>query len=258
MPPIVTLLTDFGTADGFVGAMKGLVLSRAPGTLLVDLTHDIPPQNVHAGAWALREAAATYPRGTVHVAVVDPGVGTERRPLLVSSGGQHFIGPDNGLLSLAVDDAAVARVLDRPKYFEPQVSRTFHGRDVFASVGGHLAAGKRPGQLGRVVERWQRLEEPQPQRRGEQLLGQVVHVDRFGNLVTNLHGQLLGDPGAWRVQLVERDLGPLRSTFGEVAPGRWLAYMGSGGRLEIAVRDGSAAERLGRRGRGTQVVLWPR
>ncbi len=255
MKTIVTLLTDFGTADGFVGAMKGVLLRRCPDAVLVDISHDIPPQDIRAGARALAEAAPMFPPGTIHVAVVDPGVGTTRRPLLLASAGQLFIGPDNGLLTLAAT-AGEAWILNRPQLFRATVSSTFHGRDIFASVAGHVAAGLPPQACGSPVKRWTTLQLPQPRLDGDRLVGAVVHVDRFGNLITNLDRQRVGAPAAWLVTLQERDIGPIRGTFGEVAPGCWVAYIGSGGELEIAIRDGDAASALGKTS-SAQVILRP-
>jgi S-adenosyl-L-methionine hydrolase (adenosine-forming) len=244
MRRIVTLLTDFGTADGFVGAMKGVILDRAPDAQLVDLTHDIPPRDVRAAAWALREAAQTFPAGTIHVAVVDPGVGTTRRGLLLEERGQLFVGPDNGVLSLAAS-AATGRVLDRPEHFCAEVSATFHGRDVFAAVAGRLAAGLAPEECGSVARSWVRLDEPPATRSPDEIGGRVVHIDRFGNLVTNVGRDLLAEQ-PWIARLAGRVVGPLRRTYGDVAPGEWVAYLGSGGWLEIAIRDGSAREAGGK------------
>jgi S-adenosyl-L-methionine hydrolase (adenosine-forming) len=240
MGRIVTLLTDFGTVDGYVGAMKGVILVRAPDAHVVDLTHDIPPQDVRAGAWALREAARTFPADTIHVAVVDPEVGTGRRPLLLESAAQLLLGPDNGVLSLAAT-AARGWVLDRPEHFRAEVSATFHGRDIFAAVAGRLAAGLLPGACGSATASWVQIDESRAHPSQDEIRGHVVHADRFGNLVTNVGRDLLGQE-TWSVRLAGRAVGPLRRTFGDVARGEWVAYLGSAGRLEIAVRDGSARE----------------
>jgi S-adenosylmethionine hydrolase len=244
MSAIVTLLSDFGTADGFVGAMKGVVLSRAPLARIVDLTHDIAPHDVRAGAWALREAAATFPQGTIHVAVVDPGVGTERRAILLLSCGQLYLGPDNGLLSLAAPQGQ-GWVLDRPELFCRGVSSTFHGRDIFASVAGHLAAGVAPEACGTPIATWARLERPVATLSENEVQGEVVHVDRFGNLVTNIICAELDSVDGWEVHLDDRPLGAIRTTFGDVDRGRWVAYTGSSGALEIAVREGRAGDQPG-------------
>jgi len=244
MGAIVTLLSDFGTADGFVGAMKGVVLSRAPDARVVDLTHDIPPHDVHAGAWALREAATAFPQGTIHVAVVDPGVGTERRAIMLLSRGQLFLGPDNGLLSLAAPEGQ-GWVLDRPEWFCPGASRTFHGRDIFASVAGHLAAGVAPEACGAPITSWVRLERPVATLSENEVRGEVVHVDRFGNLVTNIICAELDSVDGWEVHLDGRSVGAIRATFGDVDRGQWVAYTGSSGALEIAVREGRAGDQPG-------------
>jgi S-adenosyl-L-methionine hydrolase (adenosine-forming) len=247
MGALITLLTDFGTLDGYVGAMKGAILSRAPSAQLVDLTHDVAPQDVAGGARALRQAVPWFPPGSIHVAVVDPGVGTARRRVLVRSGGQLLVGPDNGLLSLVAGGDAEAWVLDRPELFADEVSATFEGRDVFASVAGHLAAGLRPEACGSPAGALVRLAEARPRFENDRLLrGQALHADRFGNLITNLRYTDLPAGGAgWRVVVVGRELGPIRRSFADVELGEWLAYWGSSGELELAVREGSAAAELG-------------
>lgn len=240
--PLVTLLTDFGTADGYVGAMKGVVLSIARDASIVDVTHDIAPQDVRAGAWALAQASATFPPGSIHLAVVDPEVGTKRRALLVRAASRLYVGPDNGLLSW-VQGAEEATVwqLDRPELHRSPVSATFHGRDVFASIAGHLAAGLRPEQSGTKVESWVRLPRIAPLVTPEgEVHGEVVHVDRFGNLITNVDSALLANPGSWSVTLGSRQIGFLRRTFGEVACGDWVAFLGSSGAVEIAIRNRNA------------------
>jgi S-adenosylmethionine hydrolase len=243
--PLVTLLTDFGTVDGYLGAVKGVILSLAPAAQLVDLSHEVPRENVGEGAWALREAASCFPAGTIHLAVVDPGVGSARRPLLLGCRGQWFVGPDNGLLTLAArrDAPGGCRgwVLDQPRFHRAPVSATFHGRDLFGAVAGHLAAGVPVESCGTPTSEWIELPTPSAEQRADGTLeGCVVHVDRFGNLITNLEAEQLAGAG-WRVRIAGREVGPLRTTFAEVAPGEWLAYLGSSGRLEVAVREGSAA-----------------
>ncbi len=238
---VITLLSDFGTVDGFVGAMKGVILGLAPGTNIVDLSHDIPAQNIRAGAWALREAATHFPRGTIHVAVVDPGVGTARRPIALRADGHWYIGPDNGLLSLAAAEATSGVLLENPEYRRSTVSNTFHGRDIFAPAAGHLAAGVDPGQLGPSLAEWERLETPEPTVAPGRVVGQVIHVDQFGNLITNIRSRDLAGGDDWRVSWNGKEIGVVRRTFGDVARGGWVAYSGSSGLLEIGVRDGRAA-----------------
>ena len=240
--PLVTLLSDFGTVDGFVGAMKGVIFSIAPDATVVDLTHEIPAQDVRAGAWALREAAPHFPPGTIHVAVVDPEVGTARRPLALECRGHWFVGPDNGLLSLAAEEASTGIALDRPEYHRPQVSNTFHGRDIFAPAAGHLAAGVAPRELGHEIKKWARITVPAASFNGDRVMGQVIHVDQFGNLITNIRARDLPGGRAWRLSWLGKEIGPLRQTFGDVASGQWVAYAGSSGQVEIGIRDGRAAQ----------------
>ncbi|HEV2764739.1 MAG TPA: SAM-dependent chlorinase/fluorinase, partial [Pyrinomonadaceae bacterium] len=186
---IVTLLTDFGTADYFVGAMKGAVLSVNTRARVIDLTHEVPAHDVEAGAFTLAAACETFPAGTVHVAVVDPGVGSARRPVVVEACGYHFVGPDNGLFGLVYKRDTRARVfhVTNESYFRPAVSATFHGRDLFAPVAGALSKGVAPEQFGPQVEDFARLARPAPRRDADGTLrASVIHVDRFGNCVTNI------------------------------------------------------------------------
>ena len=254
---IVTLTTDFGLADGYVGIMKGVILGIAPEARLVDLSHEIAPQNVRQAAYILTRAAPFFPAGTVHLAVVDPGVGGGRRPLLVRTATAAYVGPDNGLFTAAMDQpGARAFALDRPDYWRPEVSRTFHGRDIFAPVAAHLARGVSAVELGRPVSDAMRLSLPEPERAaGGQIAGEVVYTDHFGNLITNIPGDWV--PGhRWQVRIAERQLDGLRTTYAQGAPGELIALVSSGGTLEIAVREGSAAHRLGI-GVGETVTLWP-
>ncbi|HEX2572066.1 MAG TPA: SAM-dependent chlorinase/fluorinase [Polyangia bacterium] len=263
MRPIITLLTDFGTQDGYVGAMKGVILGDAPEAAIVDLTHDIPPQDVLAGAFALAQAAPYFPVGTVHVAVVDPGVGTERRALVAEHAGHVYIGPDNGLFTFVLGEgpggtagaASRVRVIDRLPS-EWSLHPTFHGRDLFARVAARLAAGDAPTRFAGAEVEPRRLELPRPSETPEGLDGVVIHCDRFGNLVTNLATRLIPERLGAGLRCggveVAGALATLGTTYGDVAPGELVAYGGSAGYLEIGVRDGSAAARLGAR-RGTPV-----
>lgn len=255
MGAIVTLTTDFGTRDAYVAAMKGAILGIARSVRLVDVTHEIAPHDVAGGALALEAAAPYFPPGIVHVAVVDPGVGTARRGLAVVARGQVFVGPDNGLFTPFVGASGwTAFELADPQYRLSVVSRTFHGRDVFAPAAAHVAAGVDPSRLGPRVTDPVRLAWPEgrPTQRG--VAGVVVHVDRFGNLVTSIRAEALealcGDAV---VAVAGRRLG-LVETYADLARGRAGALVGSSGRIEIAVREGSAARTL-RAARGTRVVL---
>ena len=261
-PPVVTLLTDFGERDGFVGILRGVMLGICPRAQVVDLTHDIAPQDVIAGALVLASAVGYFPKGTIHLAVVDPGVGTERRALLIDTDDFVLVGPDNGLLSLAAARSRVRRVvhLDRKEYFLPELSRTFHARDVFAPVAAHCAAGVAPTELGATVEAFERVAIAQARRLDDGFEAQVIHIDRFGNLVCNVER---GDLGDFRGSGVSTSIGgvvipELSPHYAAVREGKPLALWNSWGRLEIAVRNGSAARQLrARNGDRVQVKLRP-
>lgn len=254
--PLVTLLTDFGTADGYVGAMKGVIASLAPSARVVDVTHDIRAGDVRGGALALETAAPYFPPGTIHVAVVDPGVGTARRGIAVEAGGQAFVGPDNGLLALAARPDRRVFILDRARYHLQAVSPTFHGRDVFAPIAARLATGVRASNLGTKTDSddLRELALPRPLATRGGLVGEVIHADRFGNLITNVvAADLARLSGAAplksiRIHVGRRRLsGGLARTYGDAGRHALLALVGSSGRLEIARRDGSAALMLGYR-----------
>lgn len=243
---IITLLTDFGLSDNYVGQVKGVILSLAPQARLVDLTHEIPPQDVLEGGFQLATAWEAFPPGTVHLAVVDPGVGTERRPVVCLAGGHCFVMPDNGLGTLVFQQypPEVAVVLDRPEFLRHPVSRTFHGRDLFGPVAARLALGRAPTELGSPIrpDTLVRLNVEPVRQLGDRTTGPVLSIDRFGNCRTLIRPEHLPAPpervvvrcGGARIRGIVR-------AFGDVPPGRTLALFGSHGGLEIAVREGSAA-----------------
>ena len=239
--PIVTLLSDFGTADSYVAELKAGVLSGAPDAALVDVTHALSPGDVRAAAYLLGRTWHRFPPGTVHLAIVDPGVGTPRAALAMGAGGHWFVGPDNGLFTFVLRDAEVQIVaLPTPD----GAAATFHGRDLFAPAAAALGAGATLATLGEPFAAMPtRLVYAEPHYEGKSIVGQVVYVDRFGTLVTNLTPDLV--PAYAKVEVEGLDVGPLRRTFGDVPTGGLVAYAGSGGQVEIAVRDGSAARRLG-------------
>lgn len=244
--PRITLLTDFGTADGYVGAMKGVIASALPPAVIDDVAHDLPAGDVHAGAWALGAYWRRYPAGTVHVVVVDPGVGTGRHALAIEADGRFLVGPDNGVLSWALRDAERVGPMHsiRPPA-DVAVSATFHGRDLFAPAAARLAAGESIGSLGPRLEGVVRLPWPEPVHHAAGIDGTVFHVDRFGNLITNIPAdQAAGECFV----LVGRMEVEVRRAYGEVASGELVAHVGSRGLLEIAVRDGRAVDRLGGKG----------
>jgi len=239
--PIITLLTDYGTTDSYVGEMKGVLLSGAPDATLVDITHAVPPGEVVAGAYVLGRSWVRFPPGTVHLAVVDPGVGTSRVALALRARGHFFVGPDNGIFSSVLRATEVEAVsLATPAVASP----TFHGRDIFAPAAAALARGDALASLGdRFAGIPRRLSAADPHHEGKVVVGEVIYVDRYGNLVTNLTPDWV--PSYAVIEAESLVIGPVRTTFGDVPPGGLLAYLGSGGMIEVAVRDGSAARRLG-------------
>jgi S-adenosylmethionine hydrolase len=244
--PIVTFTTDFGIRDGYAGAMKGVVLSLAPDAVLVDITHGVPPQDVAAGAVALAQAASLFPSGTIHVAVVDPGVGGARADLLVQSGDSFFVGPDNGVLSLAARAPRRIFHIQAASFRRAPVSPTFHGRDVFAPTAGRLAAGARPDEAGPAAETMVEVAQLPVLHQGGRVEGTVIHVDAFGNLITSLTAELIPADAAIQVEGGGGIFHPvLARTFSDVTSGVLVAYVGSGGQLEIARRNGSAATYVG-------------
>lgn len=247
MGTVITLCTDFGTRDGYVAAMKGVILSLAPDAQLVDITHEVTPQAVREAAFVLASAYGYFPPGTVHLVVVDPGVGSDRRLLAVRAGPYYFVAPDNGVLSLALraQGACEAIALTRSAYWRAEVSRTFHGRDILAPVAAHLANGVPLAALGEPLREWVQLAWPAPERRGQAIVGHVLHIDRFGNLVTDIPAAMLGARADWRVAVGRVRADGLRPTYASVGRGEPLALIGSHGYLEVAVREGSAAELAG-------------
>ena len=240
----VTLLTDFGTRDGYVGAMKGVLTTLAPEVMLDDAGHEVPRGDVAGAARSLAAYWNRFPGGTVHLVVVDPGVGTDRRPLALEADRHFVVAPDNGVVSRVLDQARSwqAVELSNPDLFPQARSRTFHGRDLFAPAAAHLARGGDLLSLGSPVEDPVRIPEPEPTLTGAEAVGEVVQVDRFGNLITNLPGEA----ARWSPWIeVEGTRVPTAGTYGEVASGEALALENSEGRLEVAVRDGSAAVVLG-------------
>lgn len=252
MPPLLTLTTDFGLRDPYVAAMKGAVWRVCPEARLVDVSHDVAPQDVMEAAWVLGQALPYYPEGTVHLVVVDPGVGTARRALAARLGPHLLVAPDNGLIPLVADiaDLAVAEAvaLDRPAFWRvPTPSDTFHGRDVFGPVAAHLAAGRALGEVGTRVDDLTPLHWALPIADEAGVRGWVVHVDRFGNCVTNVRADVLERHRAGRplrCYAGSAILDGLARTYADVADGEPLALVGSSGFLEVSVNGGNAAALL--------------
>jgi S-adenosylmethionine hydrolase len=238
---ILTLLTDFGTADSYVAEMKGVILTRTAAAVLIDITHGVHPGDIRSAAYVLGRTWQRFPRGTTHLVVIDPGVGTSRAPLAFSAHEHYFVGPNNGVFTPVLHDAEVeAVVLPTPEGASP----TFHGRDVFAPAAAALAGGTSLAALGEPFSGLpERLAYTEPHYEGKSIVGEIVYIDRFGCLITNLTTELV--PPYATMEIEDLDLGPLRRTFNDVTNGGLLAYVGSGGAIEIAVRNGSAARRLG-------------
>ena len=247
---IITLLTDFGTSDAYVAAMKGVILSLSPKAELVDACHDIAPQDIQAAAWTLGQYWSFYPAGTMHVGVVDPGVGTSRDILLVLADEHLFLAPDNGLLSFVLKHAKSVRLrkLKPDVHRRGEISATFHGRDIFAYAAGLLAAGRADVPTlsdetsSMVVPSWAVVREDHGC-----LLGEVVHVDHFGNLITNITRRQVAElcGGSVAISAGTFDHIPLKRAYGEASPGELIALFGSSDTLEIAIAGGSAATKTG-------------
>lgn len=243
-PPLVTLLSDFGTADGYVAAMKGVLLEQCPAARVIDAGHEIPRHDIRAAAWVLRQYGWTFPAGTIHVAVVDPGVGTERAALVVEAGGHIYLGPDNGLFAWVLKKNPQARVLTlKAGIVRPGgLSATFHGRDVFAYAAGLLAKGIRMDRMAEPVDTWCQPEWLNPVLHGKVIEGEVIHVDHFGNLITNIPGNLAEDRGPEStIRIGKKTIKGIVRTYGEVSAGTPLALVGSDDMLELAVNQGDAS-----------------
>jgi S-adenosyl-L-methionine hydrolase (adenosine-forming) len=263
--PVIALLTDFGQGDGDVGVMKGVIASIAPDAQTIDITHEVAPQNIPSGAWILSTAYRYFPQGTVFVCVVDPGVGSSRNAIAVRAGDKFFVGPDNGLFSyvLAQQTFHNAVVLSNPAYHLPQVSSTFHGRDIFAPVGAHLANGVELSVLGTAIDstKLQRIDTEPPLRQGGYIEAHIIHIDRFGNLITDIPLTLVPELSSSPIdrgnQHVDSQPGINFPTLGTVInrhyrffaesadDGQPFIYADSSGYVGIAVRNGNAAMTFG-------------
>lgn len=247
--PIITLLTDFGLKDPYVASMKGVILSINPECTLVDITHQVSPYDIKEGAFILAQAYSTFPKGTIHLSVVDPGVGSPRKPILFVTKNYFFIGPDNGLFTFALKREKLKKViaLGKMEFFLPEVSPTFHGRDLFAPVAAHLSFGIAPESFGRVIKSWNEISFPEPVLRQEKLIGEVVHIDTFGNLVCNIDYKNLlkfSKSRPFVIKIGKRTMRGLKKGYWEGRKDEPMALIGSGGFLEISVREGNAQRLL--------------
>ena len=259
--PIITLTTDYGTSDHLVGAMKGVILSINPEVEIVDITHEVLAHDILDGAMVIGEAYKFFPPKTIHVVVVDPGVGSARRPIVASSDGFHFVAPDNGVLSLvyAREPRVHVRHITSEHYFRLPVSNTFHGRDIFAPVAAYLAKQVDTIKFGEEIEDYVRFNAPKPKMlEPNKLRGVVLKVDRFGNLVTNITPEdapaLFQDDSTCKITVGTREISGLHSNYAEGAPGELFGILGSMGFLEIAANRAAAAQIAGV-GKGTEVIV---
>jgi S-adenosylmethionine hydrolase len=258
--PIITLLTDFGSQDYFVGAMKGVVLSINPDVRIVDITHEIPPQDIHAAAFNLFAVYKSFPLATIHLAVVDPGVGSARRPILVECAGQFFVGPDNGLFGWICEREGNWRAfhLTNENFFNHPVSATFHGRDIFAPVAAALSNGVAPAEFGPPIHDVVQLESLTPKTTADGTIeATIIHTDRFGNCITNLTAEHLGEkPIAAKLIVNAREIRSFRVFFAEQSDDDdgLFCIVGSAGFVEIAAQNSAAAGILNAR-RGQRVIL---
>jgi S-adenosyl-L-methionine hydrolase (adenosine-forming) len=258
--PIITLTTDYGTNDHLVGTLKGVILKINPDVTIVDISHDVTAYDLLDGALTIGSAYSYFPPRTIHVVVVDPGVGTGRRPLLVTGDTQYFVAPDNGVLSLVYEreENILVRHANVEHYYLQPVSKTFHGRDVFAPIAGWLAKGAQASAMGEEITDYKKFAMPRPKPNDGGLKGVVLRVDGFGNLVTNFRAEDLPaaalENGAVQMLLGNQPVNKLVDTFAKGAPGEAFAYIGSNGFIEIGINRGNAAKSLGI-GRGVQVTL---
>jgi S-adenosylmethionine hydrolase len=253
--PLITLLTDFGSSDYFVAAVKGTILSINPDARLVDISHDIAPQDIEAAAFTLLASYQSFPQGTIHLAVVDPGVGSRRRPIMLRVGNYHFVGPDNGIFSYICDQEPDYKVfhLTNEQYFRQPVSATFHGRDIFAPVAAVLSLGVNADQLGNEISDPLRLNSLEPTRSKGKVQGRVIHIDRFGNCITNFRREHFTSLS--KLEVSSRTITSFRQFFSEEQGKGLFAIWGSAGFLEISANNASAAE-LVKIKRGATVLAW--
>ncbi|HDZ90080.1 MAG: SAM-dependent chlorinase/fluorinase [Deltaproteobacteria bacterium] len=247
---IITLLTDFGLEDPYVAMMKGVILAEIPAARVVDMGHQVKPGAVSRAAAIILETFPYFPEGTVHLVVVDPGVGTERRPIIVEASSHLFVGPDNGVFWPLIRLNGQCRIVQitETRYFRAEVSRTFHGRDIFAPVAAHLSRGADPLDMGPIIADPVRIQVPAPYRKGGTLYGHVIRVDHFGNLITDIRFREIKDFAGDRgllIRLGDLVIKGVRQTYADAPQGEVLCLFGSSGYLEIAVNQGRASDRIG-------------
>jgi S-adenosylmethionine hydrolase len=257
---IITFTTDFGLSEHYVGAMKGVILSISSEVQLADISNSVQSFDILDGAITVSEAYDYFPSGTIHLVVVDPGVGTDRRPILVSTGRHMFVAPDNGVLSLvyAREERVSVRHITAEHYFRQPVSQTFHGRDIFAAVAGHLSKGVEPAKFGEEISDYARFAAPRPKAAEQGLKGLVIKVDKFGNLITNISPsdlpQLFESSVSFRIQVGKAEIQQMKTAYAQGQAGEVFGILGSMGYLELAANRASAAQLAGA-GKGSEVVV---
>lgn len=249
---IITILTDFGEKDPYVGAMKGVILSICPHAKIIDLSHNIQKHNIREGAFFLFSVAKYYPKNTIHLVVIDPGVGSDRKPLIIQSKNFIFVGPDNGVLSIAASEDEIQKIvtITNSSYFLKPISNTFHGRDIFAPVAAHLANNEPIERFGHITKDWIQLKLPKVQVKDNMINAEIIHIDRFGNIITNIPKKLLQNrpefrKGILEIKIKDKELKiPLCSSYNQVKQGEFLGIIGSTNYLEISKNQESAANAL--------------
>lgn len=243
---IITLLTDFGYKDNFVGVLKGVIISINPKAHLIDLCHEVEPQDIMGAAFALKTAYRYFPKGTIHLVVIDPGVGSQRLPILVKTKDYYFIGPDNGILSLALEEEDVEGIiyLDNYEFHFRPVSDTFHARDIFAPVAAQLSRGLSYQLFGKAIKNYKKIVLPKPRVSARCISGEIIYIDRFGNLFTNFSEGLKNKIKKPLIKIKNKTIRGIKSSYAEAKPNKLLAILGSSGFLEIAVNLGSAKNTL--------------
>lgn len=242
MRKIITLLTDFGTTDSYVSAMKGVILSINPDAVIVDISHQIPPQDIMAGAFVLSQSAPFFPKGTIHIAVVDPGVGGKRRPILIQTDRYCFVGPDNGIFSIVLQREKIKQKihLTNKDYFLRHISATFHGRDIFSPVAAHISLGIDPNVFGKKIKEIKDLGFKKPYVKSGKITGRIIHIDRFGNLITNIDEGVLGkvfENRRFQVEACGNIIEKFVHAYSHAKKDELISLVGSSGLLEIAKRD---------------------
>ena len=246
MTPIITLTTDFGTKDSYVASMKGVILNINPDAKIIDLSHEISPQDIIEANFFVASACPYFPEGTIHVIVIDPGVGTPRLPLAIKVGSHYFIAPDNGVLTLLMEEIGYdqIRVIENSKIMFENISKTFHGRDIFAPAAAHLSNGFSFADIGKKIDELMKIDIPKPVLSGDSIVGKIIHIDKFGNLITNIKSNMLSYSKKSEIKIKKLQLNGINNIYDDVRSGKALSLIGSSGYLEISINQGNAKDIL--------------